>query len=212
MQLVDFVREGVVPEDRKLEKRLALEGTQYDLIDGVLHHENPHQPGEWRVVVPASLCDGLLKEMHGGRFSGHFAWKKMYSTLRKRYWWKGMCGDVEKFCRSCLECVTRKGIGRAVRPPLTTIPIGGPFHRMGVDVLQLPVTESGNKYVVVFADYLTKWVEAFAVPNQSAETIAHILVEEIFCRHGTPEHLLSDRGANFLSELVLEVCKQLRIS
>lgn len=36
-----------------------------------------------------------------------------------------------------MECVTRKGLGRAVTPPLATIPVGGPFHRMGVDVLQL---------------------------------------------------------------------------
>ena len=80
-----------------------------------------------------------------------------------------------------------------------------------MDVFQLPLTESGNRYVVVFADYLTKWIEAFAVSEQSAETIARLLVEEVFCRHGAPAELLSDRGANFLSELVGEVCKQLQI-
>ena len=36
---------------------------------------------------------------------------------------------------------------------------------MGVDVLQLPLTESGNQYAVVFLDYLTKWAEAFPVAN-----------------------------------------------
>ncbi len=50
-----------------------------------------------------------------------------------------------------------------------------------------------------------------AVPDQSANTIAKLLVEEVFSRHGAPEQLLSDRGANFLSELVLEICKLLRI-
>ena len=49
--------------------------------------------------------------------------------------------------------------------------------------------------VVMFLDYLTKWVEAFAIPNQSATTIDGILVEEIFCRHGAPKHLLYNRGA-----------------
>ena len=78
--------------------------------------------------------------------------------------------------------------------------------------MQLPLTESGNRYVVVFQDYLTKWVEAFAVPNQTAGTIAKLLVEEIVCRHGAPEHLLSDRGTNFLSDLVYKVCQLLNIS
>ena len=78
---------------------------------------------------------------------------------------------------------------------------------MGVDVLQLPLTFSGNQYAVVFMDYFTKWPEVFAVPNQKAEIIARLLVECVISRHGVPELLLSDRGANFLSELVNEVCK-----
>ena len=42
-------------------------------------------------------------------------------------------------------------------------------------------------------------------------TIAQPLIEEIFCQHGAPQVLLSDRGANFLSEIILEVCKFLNI-
>ena len=54
-------------------------------------------------------------------------------------------------------------------------------------------------------DYFTKWPEVFAVPDQQAETIAKLLVEHVISRHGVPEQLLSDRGANFLSQLVQEV-------
>ena len=106
---------------------------------------------------------------------------------------------MSKFCRSYLSCVTRRGPGHSHRPPLMPIPVKGPFHRVAVDVLQLPLTSSGNKYVVVFMDYLTKWVEAFPTP-------ATLLIEHIICRHGVPEELLSDRGTNFLSDLILELC------
>ena len=108
-----------------------------------------------------------------------------------------MRSDVRKHCRSCLSCAARKGTGRASRPPLQPIPVGGPFHRVGVDVLQLPLTESGNKYVVVFLDCLRKWVEAFAFPDQSTETFARLLVEQIFCRHGAPQELLSKKSVKF---------------
>ena len=117
-----------------------------------------------------------------------------------------MRADVRRKCRSCLVCATRKGPGRRTYPPLKPIPVGGPFERIGVDVLQLTPTQNGNKYAVVFMDYLTKWPEVFAVPNQSAETIAELLVENLICRHGVPKELLSDRGANFLSDLVTEIC------
>ena len=48
--------------------------------------------------------------------------------------------------------------------------VGGPFERVGVDLMEMPLTTQGNPYVVVFLDYLTKWVEAFPflprLPNQ----------------------------------------------
>ena len=60
-------------------------------------------------------------------------------------------------------------------------------------------------------DYLTKWVEAFPTSDQQASTIAGLLVKHIICRHGIPEELLSDRGSNFLSDLILELCSLLGI-
>lgn len=86
-------------------------------------------------------------------WSGHLAEKKVYDRLRRYYWWKGIRSDVRRFCRGCLACVTKKGGRSPPRPPLHPIPVGGPFNR---DVLQLPLTRNGNRYVVVFADYLTK--------------------------------------------------------
>ena len=54
-------------------------------------------------------------------------------------------------------------------------------------------------------DYLTKWPEVFPVPDQSAATVARLLVEEIVSRHGVPAEVLSDRGRAFLSGLMKEV-------
>jgi len=41
-------------------------------------------------------------------------------------------------------------------PPLSPITVGEPFHRLGINILKLPLTESGNHYLLVFVDYLTK--------------------------------------------------------
>ena len=89
--------------------------------------------------------------------------------------------------------------------------MSGSFSCVGVDILKLPQTYDGNQYVVAFVDYLTKWVEAFPTADQKAKTIAKLLVEQVICRHGAPERLLSDRGANFLSDLIAEVCRLLKI-
>lgn len=91
--------------------------------------------------------------------------------------------------------------------PFLPIPIESAFEQLAVDCLgPFLTTHSGNKYIIVFSDYLTRWPEAFAVSTIDAPTIARLLVDEIVCRHGAPRTLLSDRGANFLSKLVREVC------
>ena len=84
---------------------------------------------------------------------------------------------------------------------------------MAVDVLgSFPTSECGNKYIVFFTDYFTKWTEAFAVRNADATTIAELFVEEILCRHAAPRKLLSDRGKNFLAKVVKDVCHLLNTS
>ncbi len=59
-----------------------------------------------------------------------------------------------------------------------------------VDVIQFPPTYDGNRYAVVFMDYLTKWPEVYPTSDQTAETIAKLFVEKIVCRHGVPTKLL----------------------
>lgn len=60
-------------------------------------------------------------------------------------------------------------------------------------------------------DYLTKWPEVYAAEDQTAPTIAKLLVEGIVSQHGVPTNLLFDRGPSFLSKLVLGVCEMLGV-
>lgn len=205
--ILEYLEKDILPDDDARAWKLVLEKSNFEIMDGVLYYLSPTLPDQWRLAVPASLRMTLMKEHHTGKFAGHFTERKMYATLSTRYWWQGMRADVRHFCRSCLVCASRKGTGRGGRPPLQSIPVGGPFEMVGVDILQLPQSYQGNQYVVIFVDYLTKWPEAFAVPDQTAETIARLLVEQVIVRHGVPERLLSDIGPNFLSALVQEVCK-----
>jgi len=43
-------------------------------------------------------------------------------------------------------------------------------------------------------DSFTKWMEAFAIRNKEAETIAKVLAEQLFTRFGAPLLILSDQG------------------
>ena len=66
----------------------------------------------------------------------------------------------------------------------------------------LPLSTQGNRYLLVFVEHLTRYAEVIPMPDQRAETVAHLFVERVVMRHGTPQQLLTDRGANFTSKLL----------
>ena len=118
------------------------------------------------MIPPLVYRKKLFDEVHSGKFAGHLRDAKMHSLLSKHYWWPGMRKDICRWCKSCLTCATRH-VGPVIRPPLVPIPVSGPFDRLGVDVVQFPKSKRGNKYAIVFIDYLTKWVEVFPTADQS---------------------------------------------
>ena len=125
----------------------------------------------------------------------------MYSALTHKWWWEGMYSDALEYAENCPECTIVSGSGRHYKPPLHPIPVNRPFQIIGVDLMELPKTCKGNKYVIVFQDCLKKWPLIYPLADQKAQTIAKILVEEIIPFFGVPESLLSDRGTNLLSHL-----------
>ena len=77
--------------------------------------------------------------------------------------------------------------------------------------MELLRTDRGNRCVLVFQDYLTKWPMVFPMPDEKSSRIARLLVEEVIPLFGVPEALLSDRGTNLLSHLMCDVCALLGI-
>ena len=143
---------------------------------------------------------------------GHFSGQRLYNALAHNWWWDGMYSDALKFSHGCPECLIVKGSGRLRPPPLWPIQVSRPFQVLGVDIMDLPKSSGGNKHVLVFQDYFTKWPMVYAIPDQKTHRIVDILVKEIVPTVGVPESLLSDRGTNLLSHLMTDVCKALGIT
>jgi len=86
------------------------------------------------------------------------------------------------------------------------------MERIAIDVMgPLPISDHGNKYVLVISDYFTKWTESFAMPNQEAEIVADIVACEFVSRFGALRQLHTDQGCNFESRLFQEMCRILEI-
>lgn len=213
-EIIDYLENNVLPSDNTHAKRVLLSEDIYYLDDNhILYHldkqgRKGYKDNHAQLVLPPPLRYEVLVHAHDDLMGGHLGTFKTYEKLRDRFYWRGMYKDVEHWVRSCVDCATRKRPRNNLRAPLLPIPVDGAFDRLAVDCLgPLPVTWSGKRYIVVFTEYMTKWPEIFAVKNIDAVTIAQLLVNDIIPRHGAPRTLLSDRGQNFLSLLVAEVCK-----
>ena len=85
----------------------------------------------------------LFEEAHSGKFGTYLRDAKVHGELSKYYRWPRMRANISDWCQGCLVCATHQP-GRAVQPPLTPIPVEGPFHQVRVDVIQFVKSHSGN--------------------------------------------------------------------
>jgi hypothetical protein len=121
-----------------------------------------------------------------------------------------MYEDMRSYVRACDAC-QRWGKYKK-NQPLHPIPVGSPFHQIGIDFVgPLPPTTQGNKYIIVAMDYLTKWPEAKPVPAATAEQVATFLYDDIIGRHGCPAKILSDRGTHFKNQMIAHLLKKFQI-
>ena len=177
----------------------------FSQIVGLLYKTKPHGKV---IVVPQSIREKVLKIYQNDVGGGHLGFKKTWPKIRDRFFWKSMHKDTYNWIKSCSACACRKipEKTRADLKPINTASL--PFEM--VDILgPLKETTNGNKYVLVFTDYLTRWPEAFPIKNREAKTIAKIFVNEIVARHSAPKTLLSDQAKEFMSSLVSNICEYL---
>ena len=85
---------------------------------------------------------------------------------------------------------------------------GAPYERWYIDLTgPHPKSDRGNIWILTCMDSFTKWTEAFPLRNKEAETIAKVLVEQLFTRFGAPLSILSDQGKEVDGRIMREVCQ-----
>jgi transposase InsO family protein len=132
--------------------------------------------------------------------------------LLRNFYWFSVREDAAIYIARSDVCASIKPPHKVPRAPLGTMPVGGVLDRLSTDILgPFPESEMGNKYVLTVSDHFTKWVEIFAVPDQTAITCANKILNEVIARFGCPLDLHSDQGRNYESHVFAELCKLLEI-
>ena len=185
--------------------------------DGEKRTEEDREDGKGRriwlqMVIPRTLREPVLSEMHDSATAGHLGIRRTLLTMQARFFWPMMKRSVREWCKQCTRCAARKPPQRRARAAMQKYQVGVPMERVAIDVMgPLPTSTRGNRYVVVMADYFTKWAEAIATPDQEARTVADVFVRHFLTKFGAPRMIHTDQGKNFESHLFAEMCKLLGI-
>ncbi|VDD78593.1 unnamed protein product [Mesocestoides corti] len=166
--------------------------------DGVLYYKfGPSYP--LRVVVPRSAVEQIVTELHVSL--GHLGPAKVEQAARRRYWCPAMRDDINDICACCHRCGEVKSPPHAARAPLQPMTAGFPNE----------LVASGNRYILVMVDYFTKWANAVPIRKADALSVAKGFMAGWVADHGVPYQIHTDRGSQFESMLLLELCDLLGV-
>ncbi len=221
---------GSFGKEQRGDDRLKHCWTQVRIIEGKEAQPGPHplphfviqngllycvaqRRGEEKLllVVPHTKTETVLELAHSHPLAGHLGAANTIQRIRDRFHWPGLEAEVKRFCQACPTCQVTSP---RTPPPSPLIPlpiIEVPFERIGMDLVgPLPKSARGHEHILVIVDYATRYPEAVPLRKATAKAIA----QELFLlssRVGIPAEILTDQGTPFMSRLMADLCRLLRV-
>ena len=215
--ILEHVKESNVrPEWSKIShlsersKWLAIQWDRLKLKDGLLRRLYVYAPAsvEWyQLVLPKGFRDEAMMYAHDSPASGHNGTKRARARLQARFYWPGCDKDLQNWVATCDACQRRKPPPKRAKAPLQVYLVGAAGERVSSDLMG-PFSQTSNhsKWIVVFIDHFTKFAMAAPLVDITAVTVATAFLEKWVCYFGIPKEFHSDKGTQYESALMLELC------
>ena len=153
-------------------------------------------------VIPVAQRRMALNGVH--RDAGHQGQQWTLALAQERFWWPMMAEDCRAIVRGCPHC-------QVPRAPLCPIRVYAPLELVHLNYTSIESTMELNKppmvkSILVMTDHFTRYALAVVTKDQMAKTVVKVFYKCFIAVFGASAKLLSDRGANFTSTLVKELC------
>ncbi|GJS06831.1 reverse transcriptase domain-containing protein [Tanacetum coccineum] len=146
----------------------------------------------------------ILTACHNGPTGGHhganYTAKKVFDS---GFYWPTIYHDAHDMVKSCDSCQCQGKISQKDEMPQNAIQVCEIFNVRGIDFMGPFLSSRGNKYILVVVDYLSKWVEAKALPTHARVVVKFL--KSLFARFGTPRAIISDRDTHFCNDQFAKV-------
>ncbi|GJX28809.1 reverse transcriptase domain-containing protein [Tanacetum coccineum] len=210
--ITEYLKDGVLPDDKKEANKLRIKARQYELMDGILYRRSFLRP--WLRCVGPLQADYVIREIHEGSCSMHAGPRSVVAkAMRSGYYWPTMHRDARDMILKCKDCQVHRPVPRNPQQPLTPITSPWPFYKWGIDIAgPFPEGPGKVKFLIVAMDYFTKWIEAKAVATISGGQVKKFVWDNIVCRFGLPGEIVSENGKQSNDNPFKDWCEKLNIT
>ena len=138
--------------------------------------------------------------------------QKTLDKFSSMFCWPGSHRIISDYVHKCEDCQMFKRNYLNVTPELKPITAYSVLEIVAIDCIgPLVKSTDGSVYIFTCIDLHTRWPEAYAIKDQQTTTIIKCL-EDFIATHGVPKAILSDKGANFESKLMLSFLRAYNIT
>ncbi|GJS78113.1 reverse transcriptase domain-containing protein [Tanacetum coccineum] len=167
----------------------------------LLRHENYHAGNFVIKGMSSQQKRKFFKDVKRYFWDDPFLFK---ICLDAGFFWPTIYKDAHELVKNCDSCQRQGKISQRDEMPQNSIQVCEIFDIWGIDFMGPFPSSRGNKYILVAVDYLSKWVEAKALPTNDARVVCKFL-KSLFARFGTPHAIISDRGTHFCNDQLAKV-------
>nr|GEW52313.1 reverse transcriptase domain-containing protein [Tanacetum cinerariifolium] len=153
--------------------------------------------GQEAVDILKACQNGPTEGYHGPNYIA----KKVFDSS---FYWPTIYRDAHDLVKSCDACQRYRKISQRDEKPQNAIQVCEIFDVWGIDFMGPFSSSRGNKYILVAVDYLSKWVEAKALPTNDTRVVCKFL-KSLFARFRTPRAIIRDGGTHFCNDQFTKV-------
>jgi len=144
---------------------------------------------------------------------GHFSTNRLLPTIISRSYWKNITQDAKNVSKVCEVCQALKINPKQQRSPLYPYPVSMfSFQFISFDHKTLSrKTAQGNTHVLAIICYFSNWAIYKALCDETAQTTATVIIEEVVANYGLPSVIISDKAPGYTSLLFFTINKILAV-
>ena len=177
-------------------------------VDGIMYKEG-------KVYIPKDniLRAEIIRLHHNTPVGRHGGQWKIVELVTQNFWWPGVTKEVKQYVKGCNSCQRNKNCTEQPAGKLMPNPIPKkPWMYISVDfIIKLPIAQ-GYDSILVVVDRLMKMVHFIPTTEKtSAERLARLFRDNVQKLHGLPKSIISDRGPQFMAEIMQELNRMLGI-